>query len=892
MAGKIQNADVKSLAEVGSVKSRLAHDSKTYVNSYSLDKLLSEAITDFDLGNGDSPLRMYANPAGADSKLYFKGNTRQLIDGTSKTTTPIDDNSGAFLDNNIDVQTGVVTGGGSFTYQGVAFSLPSTAFGFHRRFVFALQGDGSVAVNYSSPAATVGALPTIASLMSALEGTGIGYCDLEQTTAVSGVTFKTSGSATNIVENKVGGVSRIVWFGGGGGGSSGGAVSDLKAQSIAANVLTIKKGFLKDSSGRLIGLESDLSLNLLTGVNTQGVISPAASTVYWLYVDTAFLPITTTVATNIDFAGLSYYALAAGTSGPFVISATVPEQKDLSRYYPLAFLKTNGSSNYTLKKDYPVKHAGVPSVNVSPLVYEDPDHSIGTVGSAGQLATYGALVAGDFPGAGSLSSFYGLNANGTDASANARTFSSSGSPGFTAVGFYGNESTLQILATADKLQRTGDTFFNINLASGAFTYGAWFYVADWSSVAVGKAFMAQSSATAGTLIQMGGAGLRFTDSTGTIFAATPQNSLSPGWHHVVGVINAGTLSLYFDGQLAGSTAGATGTGTGSDGYIGNNSGSNGYLGLVVQQAFFTNQVLTASQINLIYSKRFKGQQLAGGHVLAANSFPLASLSGKAAFYNLTGLTDGSVNAKNLTDEGTVAYTALDIVGAASCPRFNGTTQSLKSTDSFFNLSSKVFAFGGWFAADSWSPSGRQFLIALTDGNTERLGIDLGYPSAGFLSLDMDGFSNNVAIPISFSGGSWHHIAVTVFNGEGRLYVDGILAATKTQTTATLASPVFRISGKGTTLGNPFAGRSDEVFFIKDVQLTDADIQKLVAASITTGVTQAVSDQDWKATFISEDGQITNEMSDSFLVDKKPTTAWVHFGPGGSAARVNLRMNQT
>ena len=209
--------------------------------------------------------------------------------------------------------------------------------------------------------------------------------------------------------------------------------SSFKLQSVAANVATVKAGTIFLDDGKELFKAADTAFNLKTAVNSLGVTAPAASTAYYVYLDLAFLPAQTLVGTS----DRKVYAVVSGTSGMFVVLATAPELTDLARYVPLYSLKTDGSSNYVTGNfaNLAVRRHQLPAVNVSPLVYEDPDHSIGTVGSAGQLATYGALVAGDFPGAGSLSSFYGLNANGTDASANARTFSSSGSPGFNAVGF-------------------------------------------------------------------------------------------------------------------------------------------------------------------------------------------------------------------------------------------------------------------------------------------------------------------------------------------------------------------------------------------------------------------------------------------------------------------------
>lgn len=129
--------------------------------------------------------------------------------------------------------------------------------------------------------------------------------------------------------------------------------SSLKLQAIAANVASVKAGYMGLNDGRIIGSPTDLSFNLKSAVNTAGVTAPGASTTYYLYVDLLALAAATTVAAT----GMEYFAVTSGTSGPLIVLATKPRDADPSRYVALAVLKTDGSSDYTAFSDLPKRVA-------------------------------------------------------------------------------------------------------------------------------------------------------------------------------------------------------------------------------------------------------------------------------------------------------------------------------------------------------------------------------------------------------------------------------------------------------------------------------------------------------------------------------------------------------
>lgn len=198
MAGRIQNEDVKTLAEVGSVRSRLTHDSKIFISALSLGKTLEEAIEEGYLGTGDSPLRMYAaNPP--DSKLYFKGSKVEGIDGATRAVAPIDDLDVTTADGWFDFQA-LTTSGQLFHYQGAQFLPPVSTTGYVRRFCFSLLSTGVINVNYSDEETHTSLLPDVGTLFSVIDGQPIGFIDLE---CIGSQDFKTAGSSTSVIEAKV-----------------------------------------------------------------------------------------------------------------------------------------------------------------------------------------------------------------------------------------------------------------------------------------------------------------------------------------------------------------------------------------------------------------------------------------------------------------------------------------------------------------------------------------------------------------------------------------------------------------------------------------------------------------------------------------------------------------
>ena len=151
------------------------------------------------LDDANQPVRLFATTT-PDSNLNIEAQQIQRGDGVGKSVPALDGLVPSFVISSIDFQA-KTTAGGTFT---IAF--PASTVGLFRRVGLTLKNDGTMNVAFSAEAASVGALADPGTLF--IVGWHVGWIDLE-CTDVSGE-FKTAGSATNVIENDVGGTSRIV----------------------------------------------------------------------------------------------------------------------------------------------------------------------------------------------------------------------------------------------------------------------------------------------------------------------------------------------------------------------------------------------------------------------------------------------------------------------------------------------------------------------------------------------------------------------------------------------------------------------------------------------------------------------------------------------------------
>jgi len=123
----------------------------------------------------------------------------------------------------------------------------------------------------------------------------------------------------------------------------------------AADNVTIAGGFSGlDTRAEVTTLDSgdfavDIALNLKTEVNSTGITAPSADTVHYLYL---YIPGLGAITTTDN--GREVQTASKGVSGAFIVKTETPRNLDDSVYIPIAFLKTNVSSEYTIAEAYAV----------------------------------------------------------------------------------------------------------------------------------------------------------------------------------------------------------------------------------------------------------------------------------------------------------------------------------------------------------------------------------------------------------------------------------------------------------------------------------------------------------------------------------------------------------
>ena len=547
------------------------------------------------------PLALHETTGTADDKLNIRANQVVGSEGNTISTPPIDDIINVFANATIDFRSGVATGGespgGAILTDGGVFTLPSVTAGqFTRMALVYKSADNKIDTTFATAAASQGALTNAGILFAGLDGVPIGYIDLESDGSFD---FKTPGStATTYIEN--GGIVRF------GSGSSAGAAGDtsFKAQSISANVIKIKKGFLILDDGRELvtydGADNnvDLDFNLKSAVNTLGVTAPSATTTYYLYLDLSFLPASTVA---VGDAGRVAYQVQSGTGGMFVVLTSTPENTTTSRYVPLAVLKTDGSSDYTEFEDLARRRHDSASVAVSPLVGTPLDQvsimSVGAVANAQQ-----ALSSADFPNTTTLNIF-SLEDSSSDFGTGGN-FTENGSPKFRGKGFYGRETILDCDGNLANTLSSTNAEFDIVANTDNFTVGVWAR-ANWKSGAgVTRLFGKYDGGTdTDYIIEWNPTVILFYVGSVTPVTVSNTNELfSDGdWLHLVMANDTTNFTAYINGQAVGTASVGSDNATVNPLEICSADGSAPFTGQLQDFFFHKGTTLTAAQVNIIYS---------------------------------------------------------------------------------------------------------------------------------------------------------------------------------------------------------------------------------------------------------------------------------------------------
>ena len=277
-------------------------------------------------------------------------------------------------------------------------------------------------------------------------------------------------------------------------------------------------------------------------------------------------------------------------------------------------------------------------------------------------------------------------------------------------------------------------------------------------------------------------------------------------------------------------------------------------------------------------------QIKAGHILSNSSFPSTLSVTQYSYYNLTSINDGTSNARNLTNNGTILFNGIDILGNTSgCSSLNGSSQWFSTTSPFFNPGNNDFTCGGWFKPTSYT-SGLQTLFGQWSvvGN---LSFMVRLTAAGMLEVyaSSDGTTTAFATldPLVTSG--WMHVVLRYATGSSTLeiFVNSTSVGSLTTSLFSAPSPNFAI-GRGAG-NNYFSGLVDEFFFANPL-LTDNAIAKIYAYKLTHNRLLSPESQRWY--FWGTSAGQTRQL-DSPVIDIDPNEVWWDLSAESASIAVKL-----
>jgi len=290
-------------------------------------------------------------------------------------------------------------------------------------------------------------------------------------------------------------------------------------------------------------------------------------------------------------------------------------------------------------------------------------------------------------------------------------------------------------------------------------------------------------------------------------------------------------------------------------------------------------------------------QVKQGHILTDASFP--TFTTEVSYYNLSSVSDGSANARSLTNNGTTVFTGTDILGTASSVSvYNGTTQYLSSTDAFFDPGDVNFTMGGWFAADDWTPATNDRPLLCQGDRTSDFGFCLTLKTTG----DIEIYGSNTGTAATSASyipsealvdTSWHHLAVTYVAATNTfsLYVDGL----STPTSVTLAgnqrlvtANTFRV-GAGSGATGFYAGKAQGMFMVNGLALGNDNVRKLAAYKKSHNLAVSTGNQEWWAYWTKSDNAVQNVLDNGWIIDLTVNDIWWDLSGYSTTDSISLKM---
>lgn len=777
MAGRIQNEDVKSLAEVGSVKSRLTHDSKIYISANSLGKTLAEAIEDGDLGTGDSPLRMYA-ASPADAKLYFRGSKVEGTDGATRAVAPIDDLDVTTADGWFDFQA-LTTSGPSFEYQGAQFLPPVSTTGYVRRFCFSLLSTGVINVNYSSEVTHTTLLEDAGTLFSVIEGQPIGFIDLE---CIGSQDFKTAGSQTNVIEAKVDPTYS---------GSNERLVSDAVVgfNDVAIVGTNWYPSITEDVTAIAVNLSNPLAVSGNLAITIYDTLSHAPDNLL-------------AVSNTVD-------ATTIGTTEQQVIF-TFPAPVNLSSGVRYSFVLSNDVAN-SLQA-----HIGGGSYPTERFVYSNDGGMNWNSDSVNNLYY---IINPNLPG--SRIFWFGSGSGGSAGAVKDLKIQSVTTPNAIIKGGFMKLASGPEIATWDGAGSASSDFgrdITVNLTTilGASPAPSTTY----------HLYFDKNAASLVTMSDMGRAVYPVSQASLKLFTTGPE-SINRARYVWLGLIQTDGASFW--GQSGGFKSAAT------------------------KMHWDGPAAVNPKVYSLSHTIGIVGlaNQIKGGHVLAAESFPPAMATANRVWFPLAADPfDASGNSKHLTAYGSPAYTGADIFGASNAAiNFDGVDDYLNSTDAYFNPGDTNFVVFGWFAAANWTTS--QILMYSGGSSDRSFSIQIATNAMHFtITTNAASWTTDIVTSVvdTWVANSWHHLAMVWNTDHGNtfsIFIDGkLIREVPGIGLRSATTPNFSL-GSVHGVAPFFTGKMYGVGLISGYRVTNADIRKLASTKINHSKNVLGKNQQWQ-----------------------------------------------
>jgi hypothetical protein len=295
------------------------------------------------------------------------------------------------------------------------------------------------------------------------------------------------------------------------------------------------------------------------------------------------------------------------------------------------------------------------------------------------------------------------------------------------------------------------------------------------------------------------------------------------WKHVVFTLSGSTVKLYVDGELAATKTNFTikpsDLGVTQKNYIGKSIYNDPLLGGLVDDFRIYGSALGAGDIKQMYNEgilpdnlfvKYNFDDLNGTSV--ANSGP-GGASMNAVLHNGSSWSEGLVNG------------AIEL---------NGTDGYVKMPDGVLSQADDV-TISSWFKLDA--KKNWQTLYAFAEGQSKYIllssqGVPGNSPVGVTLSIkNATGGEERISVGAGkeLPSGVWKHVAFTLNGRTGKLYIDGILMATKTDFTikpSDLGVTTNNFIGKSVFSDPNLDGKVDD-FRIYNRALREAEIATLV-----------------------------------------------------------------